>query len=324
MTSSTLTAEDYMQWLIAEPKWATMTEAARCSPTEGAHDSWRRFLLRQPTDSATLWEEVKDQVDRKGGYLILDDSTLDKPYGPKIELVSRHWSGKHRAVVQGINLVTLLWTDGEKSLPIDFRIYHKVTDAKTKNDHFSDMLKKAHERGFQPKRVLFDSWYASVANLKLIRNLGWTFLTRLKSNRIISLGPKVYFNVGLLLIKENEPIKAHLPKFGFIWLFRTVSKNGDAEYWMTNDLEMEPTEREELARIGFRIENYHRAIKQECCVERCQARRADIQRVHIGLAIRAFVRLEFHRIKLGLSYWELGRKIVRDTVRAYLINPLYV
>ena len=58
--------------------------------------------------------------------------------------------------------------------------------------------------------------------------------------------------------------------------------------------------------------------------QRYKARRADIQRVHIGMAIRASVRLEFHRCRLGLSYWELGRQIVRDTVRAYLANPLYV
>jgi hypothetical protein len=129
MARSKFTSEDYVQWLIAESKWATMTEASRCSPTEGAHDSWRRLLLRQATDSEALWEEVQDLVDFEGGYLILDDSTLDKPYGPKIELVSWHWSGKHNKVVQGINLVTLLWTDGEKFLPVDFCIYHKDSHA---------------------------------------------------------------------------------------------------------------------------------------------------------------------------------------------------
>ena len=126
MSRSRFTAEDYVQWLIAEPKWATMTEASRCSPAEAAHDSWRRLLMRQATDSDALWEDVQGLVDRSTGYLILDDSTLDKPYGPKIELVSWHWSGKHKKTVQGINLVTLLWTDGEKFIPVDYRIYHKA------------------------------------------------------------------------------------------------------------------------------------------------------------------------------------------------------
>ena len=207
---------------------------------------------------------------------------------------------------------------------MDFRIYYKDSDGKTKNDHFTDMLKKAQERGFQPTRVLFDSWYASVKNLKTISRMGWTFLTRIPTNRLLSLNPDLHVKSGELLLEEGVSLRVHLRKFGFIRVFQTVPKDEDVRHWMTNDLEMEEEEREELGRIGFSIENYHRALKQECCVERCQARRYDIQRVHIGMAIRAFVRLEVQRIKLGLSYWELGRQIIRDAVRAYLLNPLYV
>jgi hypothetical protein len=45
-------------------------------------------------------------VKPKQGLLVLDDSTLDKPYARKMELVHHHWSGKHRQVVSGINLST--------------------------------------------------------------------------------------------------------------------------------------------------------------------------------------------------------------------------
>ena len=51
--------------------------------------------------------------------LVLDDSTLDKPYARDIALVGRHWSGKHHAVVQGIGRVSLLWTDGDRHNPCD-------------------------------------------------------------------------------------------------------------------------------------------------------------------------------------------------------------
>ncbi|WBO86837.1 hypothetical protein O9Z63_20355 (plasmid) [Hymenobacter yonginensis] len=44
--------------------------------------------------------------------LVLKDATLDKPYAHKMRLVTRHWSGKHHALVQGINLLTVLWSDG--------------------------------------------------------------------------------------------------------------------------------------------------------------------------------------------------------------------
>lgn len=52
----------------------------------------------------------------------MDDSTLDKPYAEKMDLVQRHWSGKHHAVVEGINLITLLWTDGDRPVPVDYRV----------------------------------------------------------------------------------------------------------------------------------------------------------------------------------------------------------
>ena len=47
-----------------------------------------------------------------------------------------------------------------------------------------------------------------------------------------------------------------------------------------------------LAEQCWAIENYHRGLKQCCGVERCQARSARAQRNHIGMAIRAFLRLE--------------------------------
>ncbi len=62
--------------------------------------------------------EAASQVNKDDGVLVLDDSTLDKPYARDIALVGRHWSGKHHAVVQGISLVSLLWTDGARHIPL--------------------------------------------------------------------------------------------------------------------------------------------------------------------------------------------------------------
>ena len=84
------------------------------------------------------------------GLLILDDSTLEKPYSNFNALVYRRWSGKQKAVVSGINSITLLWTDGERVVPVDYRVFDKDRDGKTKNDHFQEMLLVAFERGFAP------------------------------------------------------------------------------------------------------------------------------------------------------------------------------
>ena len=48
------------------------------------------------------------------------------------------------------------------------------------------MLLMAKGRGFSPKYVLFDGWYASLENLKQVRDHGWQWLTRLKGNRQVT------------------------------------------------------------------------------------------------------------------------------------------
>ncbi len=156
---------DYIHFLIAAQRVFTCTEAARCQP-EGdqapAHDAFTRLLQRQPPDTAALWQEAKAFVNLRQGLLILDDTTLDKPYARRMGLVTYHWSGKHQGVVKGIALLTLLWTAGQALIPCDFRVYDKPQGGKTKNEHFQQMLQQAKARGFAPEYVLMDSWYAGL------------------------------------------------------------------------------------------------------------------------------------------------------------------
>ena len=129
--------EDYINFLIATPKTCRATEAARVTPqTESppAHDAFTRWLHRLDLDPDRLWREAESEVQRRSGVLVVDDSTLDHLSARKMELVTRHWSGKHHAVVRGINLLTWLWTDGDRHLPCDYRLYDKAGDGKTKND----------------------------------------------------------------------------------------------------------------------------------------------------------------------------------------------
>ena len=171
---------DYSDFFIASPKAFCCTEAAAVqpeSPEAPAHDAFTRLLHRLEPDPVTLWNEAQPMVQLRGGLLVLDDSTLDKHYAKKIDLVGRHWSGKHKRVVWGINLILMVWTDSDRVIPCDYRIYDKAKDDLTKNDHFLAMLREAKVRGFEPQCVAVDSWYSSLANLKAVRACGWTFLT---------------------------------------------------------------------------------------------------------------------------------------------------
>ncbi len=273
---------DYILFLLGAPRTVTCTEAARCLggdiATSASHDAYTRLLARQALDTESLWVEAKTLVKMNGDALVLDDSTLDKPYAREIELVTYHWSGKHHDVVRGINLLTLLWTDGDAKIPCDFRLYDKPIGGQTKNEHFRRMLDVAKERGFSPEMVIFDSWYASLENLKHIRGLGWSWFTRLASNRLVTptLGQKA--SIQTIDIPEG-------------------------------------------GRRGWAIEVYHRGIKQHCNVERCQARREDVQTGHILLSLRAFLRLEAHRIRTGVSWMSVKLQIILGAVRDFVQNP---
>ena len=96
------------------------------------------------------------------------------------------WSGKHHKIVKGIGLISLVWTDGEVTYPLDYRLYDPDDDEKTKNGHFREMIQTAINRGFSPYLVLFDSWYSGIENLKFLRNLGLNWFTRLKKNRHVT------------------------------------------------------------------------------------------------------------------------------------------
>src|SRR5512134_2063075 len=192
MNAPKCTEYDYINFLVAAQQVFSAVEAAH-SHADGeqqpAHVAYTRLLQRLPPDSEALWAEVQACIDLLKGLVVIDDTTLDKPYASQMALVSRHWSGKHQEVVQGINLISLVWTDGDAALPCDYRLYNQASDGLSKNDHFRRLLQHAQARSFDPALVAFDSWYSSLENLKWVRDFGWDWLTRLKSNRQVNVRP---------------------------------------------------------------------------------------------------------------------------------------
>ena len=318
--------EDYIQFLIASPGRFSCAEAGRVQPQTAeapAHDAFSRLLTELGPDPDALWREAQALLDPAAdGVLVLDDSTLDKPYARHIELVYPHWSGKHNKVVDGINLLTLLWTDGDRHVPCDWAVYDKPHDGLGKNAPFRTLLRRARGRGLHPRCVCFDSWYGGLDNLKLLRSFGWRWLTRLKSNRQVRLerGPPVPVRDAPLTAAGTV---VWLPGYGLVKVFRIVAQDGDTEYWASGDLAMTELERLCYAERSWAIEVYHRGLKQHCGVERCQARRARAQRSHIGLAVRAFLRLESWCYRHLTTWFDAKRDIIRDAVRAYLAQPKF-
>lgn len=326
MNAPKCTDQDYIHFLVAAQSVFSTVEAARSHPDgahKPAHDAYTRLLQRLPPDSAALWAEVQLCIERNKGRLIIDDTTLDKPYASKMALVTRHWSGKQHEVVQGINLISLVWSDGDGAFPCDFRLYHKAEDGLSKNDHFRALLETARTRGFAPHLVAFDSWYSSLENLKLVRRFGWEWLTRLKSNRQVSLKAGEQQAVSDLTIPAVG-LPVHLRGYGLVKVFRTVDPHGNADYWATSRLDLTESQRQLLADRAWLVEVYHRALKQFTGVERGQFRLERAQRNPIGLALRAYIRLEWQRWRTRWSIFDAKLDIIREAVRLYMAHPKYL
>jgi len=182
------------------------------------------------------------------------------------------------------------------------------------------MLQTAKERGFTPRFVCFDSWYSSLANLKLIRTLGWHWLTRLKVNRLVNPDGAGNRPLAACTIREAGT-RVHLKGYGFILVFRIDAPDGDTEYWATSDDLMTMGERATTARQIWTIETYHRDIKQFCNVERCMVRSERAQRNHIGWALRTYLRLIWHELETGRTRFATKLAIIRPAVQQFLTDP---
>lgn len=69
------------------------TEAERAQAQGGhapAQDALTRLPHRLEPDAEALWKEAAPPVERQGGVLVVDNSTLDKPYVEKIARVQWH------------------------------------------------------------------------------------------------------------------------------------------------------------------------------------------------------------------------------------------
>jgi len=79
--------------LIASPKAASGTEVTGIDRSPLVHDAYPHLLGHLDLQPEILWQEVANLLQFDSGCLVVDDTTIDKPYGPYIKVVPPHWSG---------------------------------------------------------------------------------------------------------------------------------------------------------------------------------------------------------------------------------------
>ena len=326
-----ITKKQYVEYLVSTPKNCTCTYLAE-HLEDVSHDVVNDFLRQKRFMPREVWQLVKDRLDDShDAFLIVDDSVHDKRYSRFIELVRAQYSGNEHRVVRGIGVVSLVHSAGKDAdfYPIDYRVYAPEVDGKTKNDHFSEMFVNAmDQKQLRAGTILFDGWYASAENLKLIHRRKRIFFTTLKSNRLVSLSKEQ----GYLHLEALEWTPEHLAhgilvklkEVPFtVRLFKLVAPDGDIDWVITNDLAETVTAQvaEESSDVRWQVEELHRGLKQLTGTEKCQCRVARAQRNHLACCYHAWVSLKVRAKELGQTLYELRDSLFSHYLRAELCNP---
>lgn len=318
--------ELYCRFLIAAQSNYTATNFSTLVENT-AHDAITGFLSGTKLTPSVLWEYSKQFVNLAEGVLIPDDGVLDHPFGKRIGLAKRQYSGTHHDAAFGIGVETPLWsssTDIHEHIPTDFRICHPSDDGKTKNDQARDMLQKARDRGFKPALVTMDSFYAPSDNLHLINDFDWIFVAGVKSNGVVFTiedGKATKYPVSTVTIPEGGII-VHLKDYGKVKLFKSVAQDSRICFCITDNPDSSESDVREAYAIRWRVEEYHRGLKQTVGIESCQSRIKRAQGTHIFCSILSFPALEKKRLEEQISRYEAGQKIVSDALFLYLKSPM--
>ena len=324
---------DYCQYLLVSQINYTLTNFADHSE-RFSHDAVNRYLRGERITPRLVWENVRAQVvETARGYLVFDDTVLDKNYSHSIELVRRQYSGNAHAVIRGIGVVTCVYVNPEADQfwLIDYRIYDPDGDGKTKLDHVREMLQNvASQKRLPFQAVLMDAWYATKDLMLFIESLHEIYYCPLKDNRQVddSGGEQPYRRVDALAWTAAElaagkrlKIKG-FPKEHKVQCFRVAVTTHRTDYVVTNDLAQDSTAAAQEA-CGFRwkIEQLHREGKQLTGLERCQCRKARIQRNHVGCALLVWVRFKELAARTGRTMYQLKHGLLDDYLVQQLKNP---
>lgn len=326
----------YTDYLISSFRLTTATGMANLLNDAISHDKITRFLSAREFTSADLWQIVKPlvrQVERADALLIIDDSIEEKPYTDENALICWHFDHTKNASVKGINFLTTLYQVGDISLPVAFDLVTKtemVIDEKsgnarrqstlTKNERFRNMLKACVHNQIAFRYVLNDAWYASSENMKfVVQKLKKSFIMPLKANRKVALSQAAkrrgqYQAVESLVLEAGSVQPLYVEEVGFpLLLTKQVFINEDRStgtlYLVTNDETLDADDMTGLYQKRWKVEEYHKSLKQNASLAKSPTRTETTQRNHFFASVCAFIKLETLRLKTKLNHFALKSKL---------------
>lgn len=328
----------YSDYLIAQNQYATATGLSELLDGQISHDKITRFLNSKEATSKDLWEYVKPEIRKieqtKGGVLILDDTIEEKTYTDENEIICWHYSHAKSRCIKGVNLLSCLVRYGDTAFPISYEAVCKdvfFCDVKTKkekrkstitkNEMFRNAIAQAVKNEVLFDYVLADNWFGAKKNMEFIHyDMKKKFIIGIKANRLVACSEEEgkkgqYQNLSALDIKDGEKRMLWLKDIPFpVALTKKIFKNEDGSqgtlYIATNDLESSADQIYEVYQKRWRIEEYHKSVKQNASLEKSPTKVVRSQKNHIFASIIAYCKLEFLKTKTKLNHFALKYKLL--------------
>jgi hypothetical protein len=156
-----------------------------------------------------------------------------------------------------------------------------------------------------------------------------TFICPIKANRLVddSAGKRPYrlpedLDWQAHDILHGKTVKIHkFPNDFKVKLFR-VANSHRTDWIVTNDLSHDSSQGvQDACALRWKIEQFHRELKQVTGVEKCQARTGRIQRNHIVCAVLVWVRLTKLAREAATTIYQLKRDLLSNYLRNELRSP---
>lgn len=326
----------YSDYLLSSFGQTTATGLARLVDGEISHDRITRMLASEKLTAKIWWRLVKPQVrqiERADGVMIIDDSIVEKPYTDENEIICWHYDHAKGKMVKGINFITVLYEAQEVALPVSFELVAKTEvylDEKTgeekrkspvtKNEHYRRMLQTAVANRIPFRYVLNDLWFASAENMRFVKlDLEKEFIMGLKSNRKVALSEADkangrYQRIDQLEIPEGTTCIIYLEGVPFsLQLLRQVFTNEDGStgvrYLVTSDLTLNTDRIITIYQRRWRVEGYHRSLKQNVALAKSPTRTETTQTNHFVAALWSYVKIELLKVRTRKNHYQLKSQL---------------
>jgi hypothetical protein len=341
-------SEIYINFAISSFEKIEMTKLSQILGKGNSHDIFTKNLLLNDeieTDKA-LWNHVKPILrhyeNEKDGCLLIDDSILAKPYTKESDIVCWHYDHTIGKSKKGILMLNFHYTDPSGiSLPVGYEIItksEKEYDEKkkkwlkkskfTKNEIMRDKLEILHFHNHLKYRyILFDKWFASVENFVFINDvLKKKFVCPLKKNRKVALSKKdkinrKYVSIADVDMGDCSSRLVYLEEYeDTLKIIKQVSKDGDDDesiylYLVTNDIDLTTNKILEIYKRRWKIEEYHKSLKQNLKIEHSPTKVMTSQLNHIFLSVCGFIKLEQLRLNYKMNHFAIKEKIYIEALK---------